>query len=562
MSNNRRMTLSFSKAELKRTAKLEMGNAGCMISYDTLRSQSFSKRREDSFGWFGNSSDSNKFYPGLDVSGDVVPKDADYVRAAFRLISQTIVAGGTWRATDFSRPGVLKASVKKLNDKTVYLDHDTDILNWVGRVEKPVWSDAFTMPDGTAVPGGIDGTIAIDAKVAPKVARGILSNIIFSNSVTVEFEWEPSHKFDDDYEFECNIGVTIDGKMVCRVVTKIIDYYESSLCWLGADPYAKLIDKDGNLVNVDTSSTFDDEIIQTEYKKYEKTHSFSIQHAFSKEVLSLSKRNTEISSNNDTENNDDMNPELLAQLRKILGLADDAEVTTEMLSTLTVAATEDPAAVPPTGEEGLSRDVVASYLSGVKGETVAPDAVVAELASQGKGFKLVKVEDFTALETAQVELTSQIGALAVEKATLTGEVSTLTASVADLTPKAAMGDKFIQAKREECKRLYNLSVDNKGVPAIIAMIDKASVEELDGLNGVYTKGQTERFSGKCKKCGSTDFEFRSSVGGEEAQETTDTGTVSAQANAMVESVHVSSIYEALTNKRRAEEAAKVLKAGN
>ena len=72
--------------------------------------------------------------------------------------------------------------------------------------------------------------MAVDAKTNPKVARGVLMGSIFSNSVTVEFEWKMSHPFENEYEFLDKIGqYGADGKMIRRVVTKILNYHKSSL---------------------------------------------------------------------------------------------------------------------------------------------------------------------------------------------------------------------------------------------------------------------------------------------------------------------------------------------
>ena len=156
------------------------------------------------------------------------------------------------------------------------------------------WTESFTDNKNIRIPAGIDAILAIDAKTNPKIARGVLAGGIFSNSVTVDFDWVPSHDIDNQYEFENLVGTyAADGRMITREVTKIHDYYESSLCWLGADPYAKLIDKEGNLVNVDITSTYDSEN-QTVRDRYTKENRYNISLCWDKNVLSLSK----LSSNN------------------------------------------------------------------------------------------------------------------------------------------------------------------------------------------------------------------------------------------------------------------------
>jgi len=230
MKASKNSIFSFNKAE---SAKLALDNVGVNLPFSELANQD-----TEGFGWWGQSNNAN-VYQNIDVKKELLPKPEDFVKVPFRLISATTVGAGSWKVTDFSNEAVLKASMKKLIGKPVYPNHDSDdVFNYVGIIESVKWTEA-RMQDGQMIPAGIDGIIAIDGKTSPKIARGVLMGAIFSNSVTVNFDWEPSHFFESPNDFYHKIGtIHTDGKMVRRVVTNINDYYESSLVWLGADPFA------------------------------------------------------------------------------------------------------------------------------------------------------------------------------------------------------------------------------------------------------------------------------------------------------------------------------------
>ena len=288
--------LSFDKDEL-RNATLSMFGGVSMPMYKTekeLYAQfGLEKKSLASFGMFGNSP---AFYPEVGSAQDIVPKEEDFIRVPFRLISATIVGGGTWKATDFSNAAVLKKSTKMLEGKPLYKDHETDIDNWVGFVEGVKWSESSVDTAAKVnVPAGIDGIVVVDAKTNPKVARGLLMGTIFSNSVTVEFNWEMSHEFENEYDFQRNIGTLgKDGKMVRRVVTQVNAYHESSLVWLGADPFAKMIEQDGTLRQIDVTGIVEYDKETDRIKDlYEKSKKFAVGYEFSKDVVSLTKRSEE-----------------------------------------------------------------------------------------------------------------------------------------------------------------------------------------------------------------------------------------------------------------------------
>lgn len=207
----------------------------------------FNKESVDSFGLFGSSINYNTFYP--DASVEVFnPKEEEFIEPMFRMLSACIVAKN-YNPTEFPE-SVLKASMNLLVGQTVNCDHETDIANAIGSVKSVTWQNSFVQ-DGVTIPAGINAVLKIDGIANPRIVRGIYMDppSIHSNSVTVQFEWKPSHQFEKVWEFYEKLGtIAEDGTMVRRIVTNIIAYRETSLVSHGADPFAQLI-RDGKINN-------------------------------------------------------------------------------------------------------------------------------------------------------------------------------------------------------------------------------------------------------------------------------------------------------------------------
>lgn len=173
------------------------------------------------------------------AAADVLPKAEDYITVDFRAISKTVVPGH-W--IDWSNGDVLKASVPKLLNQTVYPNHDFfDINNWLGAVSAVSWDEAGEQSGG--VPG-INATYKIDALMNPRIARGLLMKppAIHSTSMTVLFKFEYSHPeiaAENRWRFFELLGEEVEGSIVRLVVTEIIEYWEASLVFQGADRLAK-----------------------------------------------------------------------------------------------------------------------------------------------------------------------------------------------------------------------------------------------------------------------------------------------------------------------------------
>lgn len=179
------------------------------------------------------------------------PDKSDYLSFAFRQLSATIVGSGTWKSTDFSQGNVLKKSMPLLDRVTAFVNHDSyNVLRAIGTVGKPKWEEAIYEGGIEKVPAGISAPFIIDSKIHTDLCRMLNAPepVINSCSVSIVYEYEPSHAFSKEWEFEDAIGtIASDGREVTRIVTKIIEYRESSLVGRGADKFAKKQKDDGTI---------------------------------------------------------------------------------------------------------------------------------------------------------------------------------------------------------------------------------------------------------------------------------------------------------------------------
>lgn len=162
----------------------------------------------------------------------------EFVEVVFRALSAAPIGD---RSVDFSNAVMLRESVPLLNGQTVFKDHETVVDNWVGRVVDTFWD-----PGTSDIPAGVNARLRLDAVKDPMAVRGVQQGALHSVSVTVSFQWQPSHPdLMEQGRFWDLLGDEIDGKEVRIVVTKIERYWEISLVWQGADVYAKQIGPDG-----------------------------------------------------------------------------------------------------------------------------------------------------------------------------------------------------------------------------------------------------------------------------------------------------------------------------
>lgn len=510
-----RSSVNFSKVEL--VGMVSIGASGISLPFsngDFKREEFESKKDWLAFGSLFGSVNDPKFYESMNMQ-NIIPKPEDFVEAPFRLITATVVGAGTWKCTDFSDAGVLKASYPLLEGKPLYKDHETDLDNWVGLVTGVKWSPSFTS-NGQKVPAGIDGIVAIDSKTNPKIARGVLMGSVFSNSVTVEFTWEMSHEFENEWDFYEKVGTMgSDGKMIRRVAKLISNYHESSLCWLGADPFAKAYDSDGNLKNIDTGSVyaFSKETataanIEPDFEKYseesdlskerlKKSHRYIINFGIDKSILPLTKQDNK----QETPEGD--------QTKKIIGM------NKKFLAFFVAAfgtALNIPEGSEPTPEEmeGLVKKL--SYTSPeqaaiIKNKVALADKVV------NRALEFRQAEDAKITEISLDDASAAFDTVTLVKNDELVSLRTEAAKVVGLEADALLGRAHLKAQKDEAIRLYKLAVGVEAVqPAVISLFEKADSPAIDGLLKQYTKEvTTEKFSGTCKDCGSHNFSFQSTL---------------------------------------------------
>ncbi len=165
-----------------------------------------------------------------------------YVYKDFRAISQIFLSN---RGLDFSRPGVLEAAVDMLKGKTIYANHDfSDIDNWRGVIADSFWDKEGK--DAGGVPG-INVTTKVDAFLNYRTACGLMMTppAINSASVTVVTEVEFSHlDLVKDGTFWEKFLEEADGEIVRLIVTRVIEFWEMSLVFMGEDRLAKNLPSD------------------------------------------------------------------------------------------------------------------------------------------------------------------------------------------------------------------------------------------------------------------------------------------------------------------------------
>lgn len=412
-------------------------------------------------GLFGSNTDYNTYYPDV-TPEDVKPKDNEFIEPVFRMLSNCIVAKN-YMPTEFPKD-VLKASMGLLVGQTVNCDHETEIGNAIGSVKEVSWQNAYTDETmGIEIPAGINAVLKIDAKANPRIARGIMMDppSIHSNSVTVQFEWKPSHSFEKEWEFYDKLGtIAEDGTMVRRIVTKIISYKETSLVSHGADPFAQII-KNGKINNPQyagaTYYSFSDMPPMDEKTLRSKIAYLDFKDIRSNDIMyNTSKPNYEGNQNPKIQN--DMN-----ELQKFLD-----QLFSDGVLSLAEGST-------PSIEVALSQ---------VKDLVVAKNSLTQEKAKADQ-----KISE------------------------LQGEVTSLKEQISANQAMVNIGTNHLSEVRSSAiasyKKLYG---DDKVDQNILALLeaDSTNIETLLSLKATYDAQLDEKFPMRCAKCGSHDVSRASS----------------------------------------------------
>lgn len=174
----------------------------------------------------------------------ILPQESDLFFVNMRAVSMSLLEGH-W--VDYRKPGVLEAAVPLFPRQRICVDHEyRKAEDAIGAIVSANWDKDGANSNG--VPG-INVRFFVDARIAPGIVRRLAYPVpaIHSGSVTIGFEWEPSHlHLLEERKFWSFLGENVDGEIVRLIATKILFAYEYSLVWEGADPDAKRL-PDGEL---------------------------------------------------------------------------------------------------------------------------------------------------------------------------------------------------------------------------------------------------------------------------------------------------------------------------
>lgn len=423
------------------------------------------------------------YYPDV-TAEDLTPKDGEFIEPVFRLLSNVTVQSG-YNPIHFPAD-VLKKSMYKLIGQTINIDHETALGNAIGSVKSVEWQNAYTK-DGVKVPAGINGTLKIDGKSNPRIARGIMMDppSIHSESVTVNFQWVKSHPNMSDEEFRNKLGSLDDkGKLVQKVASNILAYHEISLVAHGADPFAQKIGKDGKIVNTAYAGARTGQLSAEDLKDDLRDASMIWDW---KDLSSATANGSEIILNSYKENETLINNE---------------QNQLEMKELLRLLET----------------------MFGLEVNSLTEENHVAELAKFKVGYDAMVVKAKATDTPVSILGLSGVENIEKEITELRTFKATVPTNLTEIQGLATVASTVITELREDTKRLYNLSLGEKGKADdnIIALIDAADHKSLTALHKQYDES-TEKMFGFVCECGShnvTRASASSSQGGESFVEKT------------------------------------------
>lgn len=430
-----------------------IGNLPDSISLNRFSENCFENKpveSYDSFGLFG-STEYNTFYPDVNPE-DFKPKDEEFIEPVFRMLSAGIVARN-WSPTDFSKEGVLKNSMNLLLGQTLNCDHETNIANAIGSVKEVYWQESYTVNKGgkkIVVPAGINAKLRIDGKANPRIARGIMMEppSIHSNSVTVRFLWEKSHPEMEDRDFWYKLGsFDKNGKLICKVATKILGYYETSLVSHGADPFAQKIGKDGKIVNPEYANSVENQSYSdTGSNKRTKYFFADYKNLSNEEVLHNTMVFNNAIGNNKIDTN--MNDELKQFLESLFG-------------------------------NGM--------LSLGEGKSPTSEEVVSCIKS---------------LVTSKSNLETEVTSLKESKEKLESDITSLKSQIEKDKPLVEIATNYLSEVRTKVTEDYRKLMDKDVDESMITLISNADLSTLKSLGNSYQVQLNNKFPMTCEECGS------------------------------------------------------------
>jgi cell division protein FtsB len=439
---------------------LVMGHCPTNLKLDELSAKLAAERREiTQFGLFDSAAPNlAHYFP--DVTKEDLNPDLDkeaFIYPIYRGLSEVVVHK-KYNPIDFGQGGVLKDSMQMLVAQAVYANHEAIVGNELGSIPEVSWQEAYTTNKGVKVPAGINTKLMLDGKSNPKIARMIMMKppAIHSVSVTVSFQWEPSHAFTSDNDFWHKLGtIAEDGQLVRRIVTKVLGYHEISLVSHGADPYAQIINEDGLINNPD----YADRVMNSTAETPGKTQNyFSFDYRVDTIENSETPPTTPVNLNPNP-NEETMKSLLLALCAMFPAIKVDGLDETQLQAQLTQEITK----------LSTSSTTLAADLERLKAEATTHEATLTQLKA-----------DKTALET-QVESLKAENKIPVDE---------LRASVTELLNKLH---------------------ENKAPEALVASLASTNKDGLVALKASYEAQLEERYPLHCEDCQGENVSRRSSV---------------------------------------------------
>lgn len=382
------------------------------------------------------------------------PKAEDYEHIPFRLISSGVV-GRSWQTTDFPAD-VLKESIPLLEGVSAATNHwFYSVGDVIGVVNNCQWEESFVDSNGNTIPAGIIGDYVIDNQMHADLLRNLkgvpeegIPPAVKGSSVSVVFDYVPSHEFQYDWQFEEALGTIVNGELVRRIVTKIHEYRESSLVLRPADKNAtSRVGKDTKAKMMGASrfssmrfSELPEDVKQT----YHTTGEFEILQGFDE-------------------------------------IAEEEQKDAEPVPTQT------PQPEPQNFELQLN--------------TLRQERIQSEARYQ---------QEISLLQTSQANLQSQVADYAAQVGSLTQKLNLAEAKNKELEPRAIIGDTHLIELRRETAKFYQLAVGNTD-PFMLKQIEEVGYDTLKAFHKQYSELAEGKYTLACQKCGEIALSRQSSI---------------------------------------------------